>query len=1074
MDFRLLGPLEVRSEDGPLPLGGAKQRTLLALLLLNANRVVARDRLIQELWGDDAPESAVTAVQVYVSRLRKLLPSGRLETRPPGYLLRVEPAELDLDRFERLRAAGRLRDALELWRGPAVSELPFEHARLEDLRLAVLEERLEHDLQDGRAAELVGELELLVAGEPHREGLRALLMLALYRSGRQTEALAAYRTARAALAELGIEPSERLRALERGILTHELALDASPAQSPQQRDTPLLPGPLAPVSPFPFVGRGHELSVFREALTRAEDGEGGMVLLTGEPGAGKTRLMREVAHEAAGRGAVVLYGVSDAVVSTPYQPLREWFELLLRVWGDEELTTAVGRDGGRLVRLVPELAELGFSDDEATDAEADRYLFQSVAIRVLKTLSRGRPLLALVDDLHWADHETLTFLRRLARAAPEMRVLVAAAYRDPGEEISPQLRDALVDLSRLDAVRRLALTGLTRDEVAELIEASADAEATPELASAISELTDGSALLVCELWRDLRESGALERSADGLQLSRPAAELRGPRRIHESVQQRLSRLSPETRGMIELAAVVGPRFELAVVGAAAGFERATLTDAVLQASRHGIVEELPTPAPTCRFTHELIRRAVYDPIPRLRLPELHLRVAEALEAAHAAELARVLPELAHHFTIAAPLAGVERAAQYNLRAAAADSGAGAYREAIAKLSTALELGLSDPREEARVQAELGHLYFESGRVAESDAALSASLEAATALGERALAARALVQRSNQRLASDPDISSAEIVPIAEEAVRTFEELADRHGLAAAEHLLGHALGREGRSAESDAALERALAHADAVGDLVARRHIIGRLGRRLGEGPTPVGTVIERLEALRASASADLVLDAGLRAHLANALSMACRFAEAREHIAVCTAVLDQADRTDLSLSARWNIAEALEFAGDPAAAEEEFVAAFMSMRDARGAEPEARALRTAGELALLLCDQGRWEEAVEYLAYGEHIDRPEPVRGKLYSLFRFAAKGRLAAQRGDFDEALDLVGRAVAAGDRSSWLNHRARLWLVLAEVNRSADRAAEADAAAATALALYDAKGNLAAAAQVRDRLR
>jgi DNA-binding SARP family transcriptional activator len=1073
MDFRVLGPLEVRGESGPLQLGGAKQRALLALLLLNANRVVPRDRLIDELWGDEPPDNAVTAVQVYVSRLRKLFPESRLETRAPGYLLRIDPDELDLDRFERLRTSGRLREALGLWRGPAVSELPSEHARLEDLRLAVLEERLEADLEQGRHAELVGELELLVADEPHREGLRALLLIALYRSGRQAEALGAYRDARSVLAELGIEPSDRLRALERAILTQDRSLDIRPDRVLTEADTPSLPGPLTPTSPFPFVGREHELTLFREALSRAERGEGAMVLLTGEPGAGKTRLMREVAHEAVQRNTLILYGVSDAMVKTPYQPLREWLEFLLQTCEPEELKKALGRDGGRLVRLVPELRRLGLFDDEATDVETDRYLLQSVAVRALRTLSQTRAVLALVDDLHWADSETLNLVRRLARAAPEMRVLVVAAYRDPGEEKSPQLRDALVDLSRTDAVRRIAVGGLSEGEVAEFIQASEHAEATPELASAISELTDGTALLVCELWRDLRESGAVELSAERLHLSHPVADLRGPRQIHEAVQQRLSSLAPETRRMVETAAVTGPRFELAVVGAAAKLDRSELMAAVAQASEHGIVEELPESTPTCRFTHELVRRAVYDPIQRMRLLELHLRVGEALEEMYASDPGRVLPELAHHFTVAAPLAGAQRAVEYNLRAAAAAASSAAYREATARLSTALELGISDPREEARVQAELGYLYFENGRLAESDAALTASLETAAALGERALATRALVERSNQRLASDPDVSSAEIVPIAEEAIKTFEELDDVAGLAAAEQLLGHALGREGRGSESDAALDRALVHAEAAGDLVARRHIIGRTGRRLGDGATPAGEVIERIEVLRASASDDPVLDAGLRAHLANALAMVGRFGEAGEHIAASRSVLDQSDQTDLSLSSIWTIAEALELAGDLAGAEQELVTGFLSMRDARGVDPEARALRIASQLALLLCDQGRWQEATEYLAYGEHVDRPVPIQGKLYSYYRFAAKGRLAAERGDFDRALDLAGRAVEAADRSAFLNCRGRLWLALAEVNRFAGRGADADAAVATALALYEAKGNITAAARVRARV-
>jgi YVTN family beta-propeller protein len=256
MEFRILGPLEVEEAGRPLPLGGAKQRALLALLLLHANEVVSSDRLIDELWGGSPPESGRTALQVHVSQLRKLLDPDAtrgdrelLVTRAPGYVLRVEPDSIDLTRFEALVAAGKvalargdaeaareqLVGALALWRGRPLADLeslPFAQAeahQLEELRLAALEERVDADLALGSHAELVPELERLVLQEPLRERLRAQLMLALYRSGRQAEALDVYRRGRRELAEgLGLEPGEELQRLERAILNQDPALSAPP------------------------------------------------------------------------------------------------------------------------------------------------------------------------------------------------------------------------------------------------------------------------------------------------------------------------------------------------------------------------------------------------------------------------------------------------------------------------------------------------------------------------------------------------------------------------------------------------------------------------------------------------------------------------------------------------------------------------------------------------------------------------------------------------------------------------------------------------------------------------------
>jgi DNA-binding SARP family transcriptional activator/streptogramin lyase len=237
VDFRVLGPLEVSAAGRPLPLGGRKQRTVLALLLLHANELVPRERLIDALWGDEPPAEADASLRVYVARLRKLLTAetdGRLslETSANGYVLRVEPDDVDLGKFRRLVAQGDFAQALELWRGPALADLADEEwARreggvLDELRLKALEERIDLDLAEGRHSELVPELEQLVGEHPYRERLVAQLMLALYRSGRQPDALEAYTRVGNALRDtFGLEPTRSLRDLERRILVQDPTLE---------------------------------------------------------------------------------------------------------------------------------------------------------------------------------------------------------------------------------------------------------------------------------------------------------------------------------------------------------------------------------------------------------------------------------------------------------------------------------------------------------------------------------------------------------------------------------------------------------------------------------------------------------------------------------------------------------------------------------------------------------------------------------------------------------------------------------------------------------------------------------
>ena len=303
MQIHLLGPVEVVGDHGPVALGGPKPRALLAMLALEAGSTVSAEHLVDGLWGDDPPATANKLVQLYVSQLRKALAAsgehGLIATRGGGYELRVGRDHVDAARFERLLAQGAAREALRLWRGAALADVakePFaapEIRRVEELHTAALEVAIDQDLEAGRHREVLPELEALLAHEPLRERLHAQRMLALYRSGRQAEALEAYRQARAALVEeIGVEPGPDLRRLHDAILHQDPSLDA-PEEPVDRPGTPLL-------------GRDAELGRLRQLWWRTTEGGGASVLVTGGRGIGKTRLALEFAHDVRrDRGEVV-------------------------------------------------------------------------------------------------------------------------------------------------------------------------------------------------------------------------------------------------------------------------------------------------------------------------------------------------------------------------------------------------------------------------------------------------------------------------------------------------------------------------------------------------------------------------------------------------------------------------------------------------------------------------------------------------------------------------------------------------------------------------------------------------
>ena len=458
---------------------------------------------------------------------------------------------------------------------------------------------------------------------------------------------------------------------------------------------------------------------------------------------------------------------------TPYGPFVEALEQLARTTDAEELRAAVGTGGGELTRLVPGLpARIGeLPAPAAADPDTERHRLHTAVTDLLVAIAAERPLLLVVEDGHWADAPTLLLLRHLARAraARDGRILIVATFRDTEADVPGTLAEILADLRQSEDVIRMGLAGLSDEEVSEFVRRAAGGElgaGPPELASTIGDLTEGNAFLVSELWRALVETDGVAVAEGRLVLVRSPAELGTPESVREVVSQRLSRLAPATSDLLELAATAGGEFELTTLRNANPTAAGDLPGALEEAVRSGMLEELPGPGLSYRFTHELVRRALYDRLSAIRRAELHLRVAEALERADGRG-GRALADLAHHFAATAPLGETERAIKYNLLAARAAAAALAFDEAAARLHTALDLRIADPRERAEIYLELGTASHRAGKAGDALWAFVAASEIARELGDGELLTRAAV--GYEEACWRPGIADEGAVELLEEA-----------------------------------------------------------------------------------------------------------------------------------------------------------------------------------------------------------------------------------------------------------------------------------------------------------------
>ena len=640
---RVLGPVEVTVDGVRVDVGGLRQRCVLARLIAAQGRAVSADRLIEDLYSDEAPPRALAALQSYVSHLRRALEPGRhawaaadvLVTSPPGYALRLGRATVDAWEFEdevhgaaglddAAAAHDRLSAALARWRGAAFQEFgglawaDLEASRLDELRLLATEQLAECALRLGLAAQTVADLDRLTADQPLREESWRLLALALYQSGRQGDALAALRRARAKLAaELGVDPGPGLRELEGDILAQAPHLSA-PVPAARRRPVGAVSRPARsepPASADVYLGRDAELERVASVAREAEQARAQIVLVAGDPGAGKTAMAGVVSRGLEARGWTVTAGRCPEHEGAPAGwPWAEALRRLARI-----VTPAEPEALASLLADAPV---------QADDPAAARFRLHRAVSEYLEDAGRAAPLLIVLEDLHRADAETLAILTDVAAGAAAARILVLATYR--AAEAPVHLSECLAALAARDPAR-VTLGGLDAAATGDLVRATCAHAVDAATALVIAERTGGNPFFIKETARLLDSEGAL------------AAASEVPAGVREVLQRRIARLPATAETVLRQASVLGTESDVAILGEVAGVEDSVLLDAVDAGLLTGLVTE--PAAGRIRFTHALIRDTLYEGLSRLRRSRLHARAAEAIERRSPGDVAA----LAHHF-----------------------------------------------------------------------------------------------------------------------------------------------------------------------------------------------------------------------------------------------------------------------------------------------------------------------------------------------------------------------------------------------------------------------------------------
>lgn len=658
--LQILGPLRLWRGDVELDPGPRQQAFLLAVLLARADRPVSRAELIDLIWDGEAPASALNVIHKYVGALRRVLQPGLsargtgsyVHRRGDGYLFQSGNSGLDLVAFRELgkvartavvrrqhrMALDRMVEALALWHGPAGDGLGqglfaspmFLALNGEFFEMCVAAAALAVPL--GQPERVLPALRLAASMAPLNEGVHAALATSLGAAGHRAEALVTLRAARTRLVdELGVDPGPALRAAQRRVLAHRL--ETTIDGGTERADDGL-------------VGRTGELAVLRETVSSAFAGGTGIVIVEGEPGVGKTRLLQEAAAEADRRGALVVWGSCLEGDGTP--SMWPWVEVVTEVLNGLP-------DAAREKWLAKGLGRLVETRDEAVlslpDSSTQFRLFETVVALVAEVAAR-RPVQLLVDDLQWADIASLQLFSHLAARLPS-RTVVVGMLRDRAPTPGSNLTHMLGAVSRVPGHRRIRVGPLTVVEVAELVRRESGQDAGAD-ARAIHARTAGNAYLVRELSRLLAGTWS-------------SASTSVPATVRDVVRTRTAGLDEDARNLLQVAALIGKQVGLRLLAAAAGFDARTCLDRLEPLESLGLVEPTPGDPYTFRFVHDLVREAVVGILPTGRATVLHLRIADAYEGSGLVDES-VVERLAYHLWASGPLADPARTVAALVRA----------------------------------------------------------------------------------------------------------------------------------------------------------------------------------------------------------------------------------------------------------------------------------------------------------------------------------------------------------------------------------------------------------------------